>query len=143
MPFLIFLCEFVQWFRNERESLDEGAVKVEKSENLPYLHGGFGYRPCVDAHDFCGVHTCHPLFKDYPQVIHGGRMEKTFLWFEVQVVELGDFEDVVYCTLVIVYVCAGGDADIVHVNSDSRPEWLVLENDVSIYVVHHGLEGCW
>ncbi len=70
-------------------------------------------------------------------------MEKTFFWFEVEVVELSNFEDVVDCVLVIAHVCAGGNSDIVHVDSDSCAEWFVFEDDIPIYVVHHGLEGCW
>ncbi len=48
-----------------------------------------------------------------------------------------------YCALVIVHVCTGGNSNIVHINSDSRAEWFVLEDNVSIYVVHHRLESCW
>ena len=70
-------------------------------------------------------------------------MEKAFFWFEVKVVKLGNFEDVVDCALMIVHVCAGGNSNVVHVNSDSCAEGFVLENDVAINVVHHGLEGRW
>src|SRR6266702_214978 len=74
-PFLIFLREFVQWLCEKCKSFDKGAVKVKKTECPSYFRHGFGYWPRVDARDFGRVHSCHPLFKDYPQVMHGGRME--------------------------------------------------------------------
>src|SRR6266702_8036641 len=70
-------------------------------------------------------------------------MEKAFLGFEVEVMQLGDFEDVVDCALMIVHVCTGGNSDVVHVDSNSRAEGFVLEDDIVVDVVHHGLEGCW
>src|SRR6266702_2074811 len=70
-------------------------------------------------------------------------MEQAFLRFEVKVVELGNFEDVVNCVLMISHVGTSGDSDVVHVDSDGCTEWFVFENDVSVYVVHHGLEGRW
>ncbi len=70
-------------------------------------------------------------------------MEKALLRFEIEVVELGDFEDVVDSALMIVHICAGGDPNVVHVDSDGRAEGFMLENDVAIDVVHHGLKGRW
>ena len=70
-------------------------------------------------------------------------MEKAFFWFEVEVMKLGDFEDVVDGVSMIVHGRAGGDPNVVHVDSDSRAEGFMLENDVAIDVVHHGLEGRW
>ncbi len=70
-------------------------------------------------------------------------MEKAFFWFEVEVVKLGDFEDVVDCASMIVHVCASGDPNVVHINSDSRAKGFVFEDGVTIDVVHHGLEGRW
>src|SRR6266702_3765472 len=70
-------------------------------------------------------------------------MKEAFLRFKVEVMELGDFEDVVDCASVIIQVCMGGDSNVVHVDMDSRTEGLMLENDVVIDVVHHGLEGHW
>ncbi len=70
-------------------------------------------------------------------------MEKALLRFEIEVMELGDFEDVVDGMLMIFHVCASGDPNVVHVDSDSRAEGFMLENDVAIDVVHHGLESCW
>ncbi len=70
-------------------------------------------------------------------------MEKAFFGFEIEVVKLGDFEDVVDRVLMIVHVCMGGDSNVVHVDSNSCTEGFVLENGVTIDVVHHGLEGRW
>jgi len=70
-------------------------------------------------------------------------MEEAFFWFEVEVMELGDLEDVMDCASVIIHVCTGSDANVVHVDSDSCAEWFVFEDDVAIDIVHHGLEGCW
>ncbi len=68
------------------EAFDEGAIKIEKAHCPLYFGDIFGRWPCVYAHNFYRVHACHPLFKDYPQVIHGGRMEEAFFWFEVEIV---------------------------------------------------------
>ncbi len=70
-------------------------------------------------------------------------MEKALLQFKIEVVELGDFEDVVDCVLMVVHICVGSDPNVVHVDSDSHAEGFMLENDVVINVVHHGLEGRW
>ncbi len=71
MPLVVFACEFVQWSCDKCEVLDEGTVEIEKPKYFSYFCGVFGYWPHVDARDFYRVHLCHPLFKDYPQVIHG------------------------------------------------------------------------
>ncbi len=70
-------------------------------------------------------------------------MEQAFFWFEVEVMKLGDFEDVVDCASMIVHVCAGGDSNVIHIDADSHAEGFVFENDIVIDVVHHGLEGRW
>jgi len=70
-------------------------------------------------------------------------MEEAFLWFEVEIVKLGDFKDVMNRALMIIYVCTGGDPDIVHIDTDSCTKGLMLENGVAIDVVHHGLKGRW
>src|SRR6266702_4052985 len=43
----------------------------------------------------------------------------------------------------IVHVGTGGDADVVHVDSNGRTKGFVLEDDIAVDVVHHGLEGRW
>ncbi len=70
-------------------------------------------------------------------------MEEAFFWFEVEIVKLGNFEDVVDSTAMIIKVSASGDADVVHVNVDCGAEGFVFEDDVSVDEVHHGLEGRW
>ncbi len=70
-------------------------------------------------------------------------MKEALLRFEVEVMKLSDFEDVMNCASVIVQVRTGGDSDIIHVNSDSRAEGFMLENDITINIIHHGLEGRW
>src|SRR6266702_1927952 len=57
--------------------------------------------------------------------------------------ELRDFKDVVYSTLMVGYICASGDPNVVHVNSASRSKTFMFEDDVTIDVVHHRLERCW
>jgi len=124
------------------EAFDEGAVKIEKAYCPSYFRDVFGYWPHVYAHDFYGVHACHPLFKDYPQVIHGGRMEKALLWFEIEVVGDGNLKDVTYCSDMIRHVSVGCNTNVVHVDTDCGTEGFVFENDITVDVVHHGLEGC-
>ncbi len=70
-------------------------------------------------------------------------MKETFLRFEVEIMKLGDFKDVVDCTSVIVYVSAGGNSNVVHVDSNSGTKGFMFENDVTIDVVHHGLKSRW
>src|SRR6266702_3306230 len=70
-------------------------------------------------------------------------MEEALFRLEIEVVELGNFEDVVDCVAMIFDVCTRGNPNVVHINSDGRAERFVLEDHVTIYVVHHGLEGCW
>jgi len=70
-------------------------------------------------------------------------VKEAFFWFEVEVVKLGYFEDVVNCALVVVEVGMSGDADIIHVDMDCRPKGFVFEDGVAVDVVHHGLECCW
>ncbi len=70
-------------------------------------------------------------------------MEKAFLRLEIKVMKLGDFEDVVYGALMIGHIRASSDSNVVHVDSDSRAERFVLEDDVTVDVVHHCLECRW
>ncbi len=86
---------------------------------------------------------CHPLFKDYPQVIHRGQVKEAFFWFEVKVVKLSDSENVVDSLFVVVKVGAGSDPDVVHVDSDGSAKGFVFKDDISIDVVHESLEHCW
>src|SRR5258707_1100874 len=68
------------------ESSNEGAVKVAKAQKRAYVPD-LGWRwPVLDARNFNGVHTSHPFFKNYPQVIDTGRVESAFFGFEVEVV---------------------------------------------------------
>ncbi len=70
-------------------------------------------------------------------------MKEAFLRFEVEVVELGHAENVRDCASVIVKISAGGDTDVVHVDTDSGPKWFMLDDNVTVNVVHHSLEGRW
>src|SRR6266702_242518 len=140
LPFLVFSCEFVQWSSNKCKVFDEWAIKIEESERFSYVCYILRYWPCVNASNFCRFHACHPLFKDYPQVIHGRRVKETFLRFEVEVVELCHFEDVMNSAMVVVEVGAGGNANIIHVHPNCRSKRFVFEDDIPIDVVHHGLK---
>ena len=70
-------------------------------------------------------------------------MEEALLQFEIQVVELGDFKDVMYCLSMVLEVSVGSYAYIVHIDMDSGSEWFMFEDDVAVDVVHHGLKSCW
>ncbi len=70
-------------------------------------------------------------------------MEEAFFRFEVEVVKLGDFEDVMYCALMVGHICTGGDSNVVHVDSDSRTKTFMFENDIAVNVIHHHLECRW
>src|SRR6266702_516865 len=132
----------MQWPCNVGEAFNERAVKIEKAYCPSYFGDVFGCWPRVYARDFYWVHACHPLFKDYPQVIHGRRMECAFLGFEVEVVVEGNLEDVLNSRYVPFHVSSRCNADVVHVNSYSSSQELVFENGISKDVVHHSLERC-
>ncbi len=70
-------------------------------------------------------------------------MEKTFLRFEIEIMKLGNLEDVVDRMSMVIYVSAGGDSNVIHINSDGGTERFMLEDNIAIDVVHHGLECCW
>src|SRR6266702_722863 len=124
-----------------RKSFDEGAVKVEKAYHSPYFCDVFGCWPPIDSCNFYGVHACHPLFKDYPQVIHGGHMEEALLWFEIEVVLFCNLENVSYCGNVVRHVGTCGNTNIVHVYTNHGASEFVSKNDITINIIHHGLES--
>jgi hypothetical protein len=103
-------------------------------------------RPVFDAGNFDRVHASHPLFKDYPQVINTRGMEDTFLWFEVEVVIKGDLKNVSDCCDVSGmsvgwrYEGLGGDCYVIHVNSNSGAQQVVLCDGGAEDLVHKGLE---
>ena len=125
------------------EAFDEGAIEIEKAYCPSYFGDVFGRWPCVYARDFYQVHACHPLFKDYPQVIHRGCMERAFFWFEVEVVIECDLEYVTNCGGMFFHVGACRDANVIHVYSYGSPLKFMLEDGVSEDIVHHGLEHRW
>src|SRR6266702_2073013 len=125
------------------KSLDEGTVEIKKTYGPPYFRDIFGRGPSVDSCHFYRVHACHPLFKDYPQVIHGWRMEEAFFQFEVYVVVFGNLEYVLYCGYMVGHVSTCCDANVVHVYVNRGALEFVFENDITVDVVHHGLECGW
>src|SRR6266702_2468393 len=124
------------------EAFNEGSVKIEKAYCPLYFCDVFGCWPRVYACDFYRVHACHPLFKDYPQVIHGRCMECTFLWFEVKVVVECALENGPDRGYMSGHVGACRNADVIHVYSYSGSPEFVFENRVSKDVVHHSLKCC-
>ena len=70
-------------------------------------------------------------------------MKEAFFQFKIEVVELGNLEDVVNCVSVVIKGGASGDSDVVHVDTDCCPKGFVFEDDVPVYIVHHGLECRW
>src|SRR6266702_5236457 len=99
------------------KAFNEQAIKIEKAYCPSYFCDIFGRWPCVYACDFYWVHACHPLFKDYPQVIHGRHMECALLGFEVEVMIECYLENVSNCCHVSSHIGTCRDADIVHVYS--------------------------
>ena len=98
---------------------NEGPVKIAKTQEGANVFDFGGNRPIFDARNFRGVHACHPLFKDYPQVIDRRGMERALFWFEIKVVILRDCEDIFNSRDVIREGSGRSDSDIVHVNSNS------------------------
>src|SRR6266702_3739563 len=123
--------------------LDEGAVKVKKTYCPPYFCDVLGRRPSINTCRFYRVHACHPLFKDYPQVIHGWCMEEALLWFEVKVVLFCDLEYILYCGNVVRQVGMCHNTNVVHVYVNRGALELMSKNNITVDVVHHGLECGW
>ncbi len=70
-------------------------------------------------------------------------MEEAFLRFEIEIMELGNLENVVNCVPVVVKVGTSGNSNVIHIDMDRCSKGFVFENDVLVDVVHHGLERCW
>ncbi len=124
------------------KAFDEGVVKIEKAYCPSYFGDIFGCWPCVYARDFYRVHACHPLFKDYPQVIHGRRMERAFLQLKVEVMVERNLKYVTNGCYVSFDISTCCNADVVHVYSYSSPLKFVFEDGVLEDIVHHGLKSC-
>ena len=78
--------------------------------------------PVFDACNFYWVHTSHPLFKDYPQVINTWDVEEALLQFEVQVVFGSDSQNVTdrRHMVLISGLCGNGYAIHVNVNRGAK-----------------------
>src|SRR6266702_511894 len=57
--------------------------------------------------------------------------------------KLGNFEDVINCATVVIKCGASSDSNVVHIDADCCSKGFVLENDVPVDKVHHGLERRW
>src|SRR6266702_6413073 len=130
----------MQWSCDVGEAFNERAVKIEKSYCPSYFGNVLGRWPCVYTCNFYWVHACHPLFKDYPQVNHGGRMERALLGFELKVVIERDLEDVSNHGSMSIHVSTHCNADVVHVYPYGGSSEFVFENGISEDVVHHSLK---
>src|SRR6202453_1530158 len=143
MPFGVFACEFIQGMCNMGKSPNERMVKIAKAqEGSDILYFG-GRWPVFDACNFCGVHACHPLFKDYPQVIDRQGMECALLRFEVQVVILCNRKNIFNGCYMIRKGSGRSDGNIVHIDSNDRSSDCVLCDDIFVNLIHHSLKGCW
>src|SRR6266702_406033 len=130
----------MQWACNMCEAFDEWAVKIKESYYFPHFHDVFGCWPCVNSHNFYWVHACHPLFKNYPQVIYGWCMECAFLWFEIQVMFLHNVKDITHHSHMILLICSCGDPNVIHIHVNHHSQWFMFGDGVVVDVVHHGLE---
>src|SRR6266702_5598495 len=101
---------------NMCKSLHEGVVKIEKAHRFLYFGDICWCGPHVDTCDFYWVHACHPLFKDYPQVIHGWHMEKAFLGFEIEVVFFCHVKNILNGSNMSCHIGPCGNADVIHVD---------------------------
>src|ERR1700677_3213302 len=124
------------------ETSNERSVKVAKAQKGSDVLDFGGCGPVFDACNFCGVHACYPLFKDYPQVIYGWGMERALFGLEIEVVILCDCENIFNSFDMIFEGSGRSDSDIVHVNSNGCSPYCVFCDDIFIDLIHHGLEGC-
>src|ERR1700677_2078563 len=126
-----------------RESPNERSVEIAKAQKGSDILYFSGCWPVFDACNFCGVHACHPLFKDYPQVIDRLSMESALLRFEVQIVILCNRKNVFNGRYMIRKGSGCSDSNIVHVDSNDRSSDGVLCDDIFVNLIHHRLEGRW
>jgi len=70
-------------------------------------------------------------------------VKEAFLWFEIEVMELGYLEDVMNCAMVVVEGSTSGDTNVIHIDADRCSKGFVFKNNIPIDVVHHGLEHRW
>ncbi len=68
-------------------------------------------------------------------------MEKALLRFKVEIVELGDLKDVLYCSNMVGHIGTRRDTNVIHVDTDRGALEFVSEDNIMIDVVHHSLEG--
>ena len=126
-----------------RESSDEGSVEVAKTQKrADILNFGWPW-PISYPLYFYGVHACHPLFNDYPQIIYSRRMEDAFLWLEKQVISHRQLQYFRYTFDVVVQIGAGGDRDVVHVLAHLCSQWFPFVDYWSKNPIHHCLECRW
>src|ERR1700677_3570307 len=142
LPFSVFACEFVQRSCNVGETSNKWSVKIAKSQKGADVLDFSGYGPIFNARNFGWVHACHPLFKDYPQVIDGRGMEHALLRFEVKVMILRDREDIFNGGNMIREGGGRSYGNIVHIDSNDGPLESVLCDDILVYLIHHCLECC-
>ncbi len=70
-------------------------------------------------------------------------MEEALFGFEIEVVKLSDFENIVDCASVVINGGACGNPNVIHVNSDRCTKGFMFEDDVMVDVIHHSLKCCW
>ena len=87
-------CQGIEGQCNFGEACNKGAIKIAKTMKRADILYAFGGRPVSYPSNFHQVHTCHPLFKDYPQVINGGGMKRALGQFEVEGLFFGNLEDI-------------------------------------------------
>ena len=125
------------------ESSDKGSVEVaETQKRADVLNFGWP-RPVSYPLYFYWVHACHPLFNDYPQIIHLWRMEDTLFWFEEQVVPHCKLQYFHYAFDVVVKVGAGGDCHIIHVFANICSQWFPFVYYWPKNPTHHRLKHGW
>ena len=83
VPFGVFACEGVEWFGDGCEAFDKSTIKVAKTQKGANVLDSVWCRPVPDRRNFDRVHACHPLFKDYPQVIDTQGVEDALFQLEV------------------------------------------------------------
>src|SRR6202453_4801842 len=142
LPFSVLACEFVQRSCNVGETSNKWSVKIAKTQKGANILDFGGYGPVFYARNFGWVHACHPLFKDYPQVIDGRSMERALFRFEIDVMILRDRKDIFNGGNVIREGGGRSYGNIVHIDSNDGPLEGVLCDDILVYLIHHRLEGC-
>ena len=115
LELFVLLCQVIEWSCDSREILDETAIKVEEAHELLDFFQFPRDWPVFDSGCFDWVYRKCVVADDHSKVFYCRFLELTFLWFQVQIIPLQDFEDF-SSDLLVFFNIVREDYDVVHVD---------------------------